>query len=185
MPSARDRPPPGVSGARAALLEGAAIVAFVATTDLDRAHAFYGGVLGLSRTEASPFANAYDGGGGSLRVTRVEHLVPAKHTVLGWRVEALGGTLARLARAGIRTRRFAGLDQDADGVWTAPGGARIAWFEDPDGNLLSLTEFPPSAPPTDPAGATARGGPLPGEAASALGARKPSPAASHAQPGDA
>jgi catechol 2,3-dioxygenase-like lactoylglutathione lyase family enzyme len=120
------------------------LVAFAATTDLERSHAFYGGVLGLERTEASPFANAYDVGGTSLRVTRVERVAPAPYTVLGWRVDDVSAAIAALGARGVAVRRLAGVEQDDDGVWTAPGGARIAWFEDPDGNLLSLTEPPGS-----------------------------------------
>lgn len=126
--------------ARGGPLESAEIVAFVGTTDLDRAQAFYGGALGLERTEASGFANAYAGGGATLRVTRVDRLVPAAYTVLGWRVPDVHAALGALAARGVTARRFSSLEQDADGVWTSPSGARVAWFEDPDGNLLSLTE---------------------------------------------
>jgi catechol 2,3-dioxygenase-like lactoylglutathione lyase family enzyme len=132
-------PPPAAVGPVAA----APVIAFVATTDLDRAHAFYGDVLGLERTEASPFANAYDCQGASLRVTRVEHVEVAPYTVLGWSVGDIGAAISALAARGTAVRRFDGVGQDAEGVWTAPGGARIAWFNDPDGNLLSLTEPPP------------------------------------------
>jgi catechol 2,3-dioxygenase-like lactoylglutathione lyase family enzyme len=123
-------------------LSGAAVIAFVATTDLDRAHAFYGDVLGLERTEAGPYANAYDVGGTSLRVTRVERVASAPYTVLGWRVDDIAAAIAALGARGVAVRRFDGVQQDDDGVWTAPGGARVAWFEDPDANLLSLTEPP-------------------------------------------
>jgi catechol 2,3-dioxygenase-like lactoylglutathione lyase family enzyme len=134
-------------GAAAGPLRGAALVAFVGTTDLDRAHAFYGGVLGLRRTEASPFANAYDARGTSLRVTRVERVAASAYTVLGWQVDEVAGAIAALTAREVAMKRFDGVLQDEHGVWTAPGGARIAWFEDPDGNLLSLTE-PPSGPPS-------------------------------------
>jgi catechol 2,3-dioxygenase-like lactoylglutathione lyase family enzyme len=128
-------------------LSGAPVIAFVATTDLDRGHAFYGGVLGLKRTGASAYANAYAAGGTSLRVTRVERVAPAPYTVLGWRVDDIAAAVAALGARGVPVRRFAGVEQDHDGVWRAPGGARIAWFEDPDGNLLSLTEPPRDEPP--------------------------------------
>ena len=127
-------------------LRGAALVAFLGTTDLDRAHAFYGGVLGLERTEASAHANAYDVGGTSLRVTRVDRVAAAPYTVLGWRVDDVRAAIARLAAVGVEMRRFGGLEQDTDGVWTAPGGARVAWFADPDGNRLSVSEMPPATP---------------------------------------
>ena len=127
-------------------LRGAAVVAFVATTDLARAHAFYGGVLGLERIEETVYANAYDVGGTSLRVTRVDRVAPAPYTVLGWRVDDVRAAIAGLAAVGVEMRRFGGLEQDADGVWCAPGGARVAWFDDPDGNRLSVSEMPPAAP---------------------------------------
>jgi catechol 2,3-dioxygenase-like lactoylglutathione lyase family enzyme len=124
-------------------LSGASLVAFAGTTDLERAHDFYGDVLGLERTEASSFANAYAVHGGSLRVTRVDTVAPAPYTLLGWRVDDLAAAMARLAERGVAFERFSGLDQDAAGVWTAPGGARVAWFTDPDGNRLSVSQAPP------------------------------------------
>jgi catechol 2,3-dioxygenase-like lactoylglutathione lyase family enzyme len=138
-PPARPAPePPGV-------LSDAPLIAFVATTDLDRSHAFYGGVLGLRRIEAGPFANAYDADGTSLRVTRVDPHAGASYTVLGWSVADVHARVEALVRRGVAFKRYAGIDQDDAGVWTAPSGARVAWFEDPDGNVLSLTE-PPRAP---------------------------------------
>jgi catechol 2,3-dioxygenase-like lactoylglutathione lyase family enzyme len=111
----------------------------VATTDLDRSHDFYGGVLGLRRVEAGGFANAYDVAGSALRVTLVRELVRAPYTVLGFSVPDLTGAMAAL---GLEATRFPGLEQDRDGIWAAPGGSRIAWFEDPDGNTLSLQQPP-------------------------------------------
>jgi catechol 2,3-dioxygenase-like lactoylglutathione lyase family enzyme len=131
-------------------LAGATLVAFVGTTDLDRAHAFYGEILGLRRTAADGFASVYDVEGTSLRVTRVDRVATTPYTVLGWRVDDISGALARLASRGVAAKRFDALGQDGDGVWTAPGGARVAWFEDPDGNVLSLTEMPAGSP--SPAG---------------------------------
>jgi catechol 2,3-dioxygenase-like lactoylglutathione lyase family enzyme len=122
------------------MLASATLVAFAATTDLERSHAFYGDVLGLRRVESSPFANAYDGNGTPLRVTRVESFAPDPFTVLGWRVDDIAATIAALREQGVEILRYDGMAQDADGVWTAPSGARIAWFADPDGNTLSLNE---------------------------------------------
>jgi catechol 2,3-dioxygenase-like lactoylglutathione lyase family enzyme len=125
-------------------LTDAPVVAFAATTDLDRAHAFYGDVLGLRRVEASPFANVYDAGGTSLRVTRVDRVAEAPYTVLGWTVADIPAAIEQLAQRGVAFEHIPGIEQDNAGIWTAPGGARIAWFRDPDRNILSLTE-PPSA----------------------------------------
>jgi catechol 2,3-dioxygenase-like lactoylglutathione lyase family enzyme len=122
------------------VLSQAALVAFVASTDLERAHAFYGDVLGLRRVDASPFANVYDAGGTRLRVTRVDRVAAAPYTVLGWTVPDIRAALKQLIARGVAVERFAGVEHDDAGVWTAPGGARIAWFRDADGNVLSLTQ---------------------------------------------
>jgi catechol 2,3-dioxygenase-like lactoylglutathione lyase family enzyme len=115
------------------------LVAFVGTTDLERAHAFYGGVLGLARVEASGFANAYEQEGTVLRVTLVREVHAAPYTVLGFTVSDLTAAMSALE---VEFKLFPGLEQDPDRVWTAPGGSRIAWFEDPDGNVLSLQQPP-------------------------------------------
>ena len=121
-------------------LGAAQLVAFAATTDLDVSHAFYDGVLGLERVEASSFANAYDVAGTQLRVTRVERLAGAPYTVLGWRVVDIEATVAALRAAGVAFHRYAGIEQDEHDTWRAPGGSRIAWFADPDANVLSLQQ---------------------------------------------
>jgi catechol 2,3-dioxygenase-like lactoylglutathione lyase family enzyme len=124
------------------MLTAAPIVAFAATTDLSRSHGFYGGALGLRHVETTPFANVYDANGTSLRVTLVERVAAAPYTVLGWSVADVHAAIAALEARGVAFERFAGVAQDDAGVWTAPGGARIAWFHDPDGNVLSLTQPP-------------------------------------------
>jgi catechol 2,3-dioxygenase-like lactoylglutathione lyase family enzyme len=124
------------------MLSGAPLVAFVPTVDLERSHAFFGGVLGLMRVEASPYANAYAAHGTALRVARVEQLSPATFTILGWSVVDIAATVADLRQRGVEPVVHPGMDQDADGVWTSPSGARIAWFRDPDGNTLSLSQAP-------------------------------------------
>jgi catechol 2,3-dioxygenase-like lactoylglutathione lyase family enzyme len=117
------------------VVAGAALTAFAATADLERSHAFYGGVLELERVEASGFANAYDLAGTQLRVTLVGNVARAPYTVLGFRVPDLAAAMAALD---VEFLRFDGLEQDAAGVWTAPSGTRVAWFHDPDGNVLSV-----------------------------------------------
>jgi catechol 2,3-dioxygenase-like lactoylglutathione lyase family enzyme len=124
------------------MLTDSPLVAFIATTDLERAHAFYGDRLGLRRVEANPYANAYDASGTQLRVTLVDRLVPARYTVLGWNVPYIHDAVAGLHSRGIAFERYDGLDQDDAGVWVAPSGAAVAWFRDPDGNVLSLTQSP-------------------------------------------
>ena len=116
------------------------LVAFVGTSDLDGAHSFYGGVLGLRLVERSPFACVFDAHGTMLRVTLAD-VEAARYTVLGWAVPNLSDTLAVLIEHGVEPLFYPGLEQDAHGVWDAPGGGRVAWFHDPDHNVLSLTQF--------------------------------------------
>jgi predicted enzyme related to lactoylglutathione lyase len=117
------------------------LIAFVPATDLDRARMFYEGTLGLAFESESPFACVFRAGGTMLRVTKVDTLTPQPFTVLGWAVADIGKEVRDLTSAGVRFARFDGMDQDELGVWTTPDGSKVAWFTDPDGNTLSLTEF--------------------------------------------
>jgi catechol 2,3-dioxygenase-like lactoylglutathione lyase family enzyme len=123
------------------VLTDSAIMAFAATTQPDAARAFYGDVLGLRLTSADRFALAFEVGGTMLRVATVEHVQPAGYTVLGFIVPDIHAAIAELVQRGVQFERFGFMEQDTHGVWTAPGGAQIAWFKDPDGNTLSLTQF--------------------------------------------
>ena len=122
------------------MLNRADIIAFVATTKSERARAFYEGVLGLSLLADEPFALVFDAHGVTLRVAKVQALDPAPHTVLGWSVADIRGTIEGLIKKGVVFERYDGLPQDQMGVWTSPSGARVVWFKDPDGNVLSLTQ---------------------------------------------
>jgi catechol 2,3-dioxygenase-like lactoylglutathione lyase family enzyme len=124
------------------MLKSSDVVAFAAATDLRRAREFYEQKLGLAVVSHDDFACVFDANGTMLRVTAVAAVVPAAYTVLGWRVADIKATVLGLAAAGVTFSRYDGMDQDEHGVWTAPGGAKIAWFSDPDGNTLSLTQFP-------------------------------------------
>jgi predicted enzyme related to lactoylglutathione lyase len=124
------------------VLDSAELVAFVGSRDLEVSARFYGGVLGLDAIESSPHAEVFDANGTDVRVTRVEQVAPAGHTVLGWKVDDIVAAIEALAGAGVTFNRYDGLAQDEHGVWTAPGGSRIAWFSDPDGNILSLQQPP-------------------------------------------
>lgn len=123
------------------MLKSRAIIAFAGTTDAKRAKAFYQKTLGLRLVSEDPFAQVFDAGGTMLRVTPVEALTPAGYTILGWIVPDIAKAVSGLVKRGVTFQRYEGLPQDDAGVWRAPGGAGIAWFKDPDGNTLSLTEF--------------------------------------------
>jgi catechol 2,3-dioxygenase-like lactoylglutathione lyase family enzyme len=124
------------------MLTSSPIIAFVATTAPRRAKAFYTKTLGLKLVSEDDFAIVFDAGGTMLRVAIVPHLEPANYTVLGWIVPDIRRAAAALAKRRVKFQRYPGMDQDDLGIWTSPSGARIAWFKDPDGNTLSLTEFP-------------------------------------------
>jgi catechol 2,3-dioxygenase-like lactoylglutathione lyase family enzyme len=124
-----------------AMQKSAQIVAFVGTTDPDRARTFYRDTLGLRLVHEDGFALQFDVNGIMLRVTNVRQLQPAPFTVLGWAVSDISGAVKELEQAGVRFERY-NLPQDDLGVWTAPGGAKVAWFKDPDGNTLSLQQNP-------------------------------------------
>lgn len=117
------------------------LVAFVPTVDTPRAREFYCGTLGLRLVEETPFALVLDAARTTLRVTPVAELKPASYTVLGWTVDGITATVRELAGRGVQMLRYPGMQQDSDGVWRAPSGARVVWFCDPDGNTLSLTQL--------------------------------------------
>jgi catechol 2,3-dioxygenase-like lactoylglutathione lyase family enzyme len=116
-------------------------MSFVATAKPTEAMAFYRDVLGLELTDDGPFALELRTGGRLLRVQKVAAVHPAPNTALGWIVTDIQAEIASLSAKGVRFSRFDSLDQDDAGIWTSPAGHRIAWFTDPDGNNLSLTEF--------------------------------------------
>jgi catechol 2,3-dioxygenase-like lactoylglutathione lyase family enzyme len=123
------------------ILASAPLIAFLATADAARARTFYTGTLGLRLVEDSPFALVFDVMGTMLRIQKVAALTPHPFTVLGWQVDDVAAAVRELAGRGVTFNRYDGLDQDGVGIWTSPAGARIAWFSDPDGTVLSLTEL--------------------------------------------
>ncbi|MGH2907397.1 MAG: VOC family protein [Solirubrobacterales bacterium] len=120
------------------MLGGSDLAPFLATTDLDRAREFFGDTLGMEVVSQNPSVCVFAAPNGSLRVTRVESVDPQHYTVLGWWVDDIATTIDGLTERGIAFERYAGFEQDERGVWQAPSGALIAWFKDPDGNMLSL-----------------------------------------------
>lgn len=116
-------------------------IAFVATGKPQAALAFYRDVLGLRLLEDTPFAIVFDAFGTMLRVQKAGSVSPAPYTSFGLDVADLEGAVRDLASRGVQAVRYPHFDQDALGIWTAPTGARVFWFHDPDGNLISLSSF--------------------------------------------
>jgi catechol 2,3-dioxygenase-like lactoylglutathione lyase family enzyme len=122
------------------VLNKADVIAFVPTTNPDRAREFYEDVLGLQLLADEPSALVFDANGVILRVAKVNSLYPAPYTILGWKVSDLLETINDLNEKGVAFERYHGLSQDHIGVWTSLSGTQVVWFKDPDGNLLTLTQ---------------------------------------------
>jgi catechol 2,3-dioxygenase-like lactoylglutathione lyase family enzyme len=119
------------------------IIGFVSIVDVPRARDFYRDTLGLRLVmEEPPFALVFEANGIMLRLGMAKELPPAHGTVLGWQVPEISATVKDLGKAGVHFERYGGMNQDELGIWTSPSGAKVAWFKDPDGNILSVTEFP-------------------------------------------
>lgn len=116
---------------------------FIITRDRAVSDRFYEDVLGLVRLPGDPFASVYAlGEAGRLRITEVPDFAASAHTVLGWDVSDIASAIDALVAKGVSFTVYDGFGQDSRGIWTSPdGGAKVAWFTDPDGNVLSLTAF--------------------------------------------
>jgi len=125
------------------ILSTAEHVAFVPIGDKEKALAFYRDLLGLTLVEdQSPFALLFDLNGTPFRATFAGELTPQKFTILGWRVPDIAAAVDGLRAAGVVFNQYAFLGDTPNGIWTAPGGTQIAWFNDPFGNVLSLQQDP-------------------------------------------
>jgi catechol 2,3-dioxygenase-like lactoylglutathione lyase family enzyme len=119
-------------------------VAFIPTADAASARTFYEHTLGLTFVSDDQFALVFRVGPTQtmLRVVSSGDFTPAPFTIFGWEVTEIHATVAELAAKGVEFSRYDFLQQDEAGVWNAPGGAKVAWFKDPDGNTLSLSYHP-------------------------------------------
>jgi len=115
-------------------------VCFIATTRSDESRYFYETLLSLNCLSDDPFALVFDLGATTLRIQKVQSIPEVGYTVLGWQVTEIQEHVKELTDRGVRFERFSELTQNDLGIWSAPGGASVAWFKDPDGNTLSLTE---------------------------------------------
>ena len=116
------------------------IVAFVPTRDSGKARSFYEGVLGLRFIKDDGFALVLDANGIMVRVAKAPEFKPAPFTILGWQVTGIEKVVTALQEKGVHFEIFGFLEQDRLGIWTAPTGDKVAWFKDPDGKVLSVSE---------------------------------------------
>jgi len=124
------------------MLSTSKLVAFVPIRDSARSRPFYEGVLGLRFIDENPFALLMESNGVRVRLAKTPNYTPAGYTVLGWQVDDIQTMVTALMQKGVSFERFPGMDQDKLGIWAAPSGAKVAWFKDPDGNILSLAQHP-------------------------------------------
>lgn len=116
-------------------------VLFLATANAEKSRAFYERALGLTFVADEPPALVFRVGDRMLRIQKVGRVHAATYTALGWAVSDIRQTVRDLRAAGVVFQRYDGRNQDADGIWPAPSGEQVAWFQDPDGHVLSLTQF--------------------------------------------
>lgn len=128
---------------KSSVLGSSVIVGFVPSKSPKKARPFYEGVLGLRFVSLDQFAMVMDANGVAVRVvdvSTVSGFKPAPFTILGWQVPDIKKVVTTLTRKGVKFERYSGMKQDGLGVWTSTSGAKVAWFKDPDGNVLSITE---------------------------------------------
>jgi len=125
-------------------LENNSPVAFIPTTKPKETRLFYEKTLGLRFESADEFAIVFRAGPANimLRVTVVPELTPQEFTIFGWQVDDIAKTVTELTAKGVEFARYGFMKQDKQGIWNAPGGTKVAWFKDPDGNTLSLSQHP-------------------------------------------
>jgi catechol 2,3-dioxygenase-like lactoylglutathione lyase family enzyme len=123
------------------MLANSRLQAIIWTADIGKAEHFYSNVLGLTFVKKSHGALVYCVNGVDLRVSPVPRTTAAEHTVLGFSVEDIRAVVSELNSQGIELEKFTNFPHDENGILKIPGGDLVAWFRDPDGNLLSVVEY--------------------------------------------
>lgn len=124
------------------MLSESDVMGFIPTKDSTKARAFYVDNLGLRFISDDRFALVVESRGTTIRIAKVENFTPFPFTILGWRVTNIEEEVRSLTSRGISFQRFPGIDQNDLAIWTSPDGTKVAWFKDPDENLLSLSQHP-------------------------------------------
>ncbi len=121
------------------------MMGFVITTDYDKARVFYEGKLGFEFVSVDQFALVVRAGKTAIRISKLKDFKPAQYTVLGWEVDDIEAIVAWLAKRGIAFEKYPFVQDKERGIWTTPDGSKVAWFKDPDGNVLSVSQHSDSA----------------------------------------
>lgn len=124
------------------MLASGKIVGFVPTRDYDKARAFYEGKLGFEFVSVDQYALVMSVGGHKIRIAKVQNFTPAQGTILGWEVEDIETVVTWLRERGVTLEKYPFVQDRELGIWTAPTGDKVAWFKDPDGNILSVSHHP-------------------------------------------
>jgi len=122
-------------------LGSSSVAAFVAASDTAAARDFYENKLGLTVILEDDWGIMFDSNGTSIRLQKGVTFKPQEFTVLGWHVEDIEAAKAELESRGVAFEQYPWMPEGSNGIMTFPGGARVAWFKDPDGNVLSLDQF--------------------------------------------
>ena len=122
------------------MLTAGKMVGFVLTKDYEQARTFYGGKLGFEFVSLDQFALVMRAGGNMIRIVRMPDFVPLRSTVLGWEVGDVEAVVGWLSGRGVETEKYPWVADKERGIWTTPGGDKVAWFKDPDGNVLSVSQ---------------------------------------------
>jgi catechol 2,3-dioxygenase-like lactoylglutathione lyase family enzyme len=122
------------------MLSSAKLIGFLCTVDYDRARGFFVDKLGCEFVDQNQFALVVALGGNQIRITKVPDFVPVERSVLGWEVTNIAATVDWLTKQGVRFERYPFIQDQERGIWTTPDGSKVAWFKDPDGNVLGISE---------------------------------------------
>ena len=122
------------------MLASGKLVGFIPTTDYDKARAFYENKLGLEFVSLDQFALVMSVGGHKIRIAKVPNYTPLQGTILGWEVQDIKAVAAWLRDRGVTLEKYPFVQDQELGIWTAPSGDKVAWFKDPDGNVLSISQ---------------------------------------------
>jgi catechol 2,3-dioxygenase-like lactoylglutathione lyase family enzyme len=122
------------------MLDTGKMVGFIPTTDYEKSRAFYQTKLGLEFESLDQYALVMSVGGHKIRIAKVPNFTPLQGTVLGWEVDDIVAVATWLANRGVVFEKFPFAQDKEFGIWTPPNGDRVAWFKDPDGNILSIAQ---------------------------------------------
>ena len=122
------------------MLASSKIIGFVPTKDSTKARDFYEHKLGFQFVSDDPFALVMKAGDNNIRIAKSKDFTPAAYTVLGWEVQDIKTMISWLKQRGVAFEKYPFVQDQELGIWTTPNGDKVAWFKDPDGNVLSVSQ---------------------------------------------